>query len=315
MSVVIFAAAAVLLLMLVSGGYVFVVACVRRKEFPWLIKEEIKKTPYGKYYDMILASDRWLKAHDAQDVYVTSHDGLRLHGLWVPAKDPVGTIILVHGYRSTMLVDFGVALEYYHNKGLNLLLPEQRSHGKSQGRYITFGVKESQDMLRWLSYHNERFGPAPVIFSGLSMGASTVMYLADEELPENVKGLIVDCGFTSPKEILASVFRRVTHLPPCLSLWATDLFARLFAGFHLSQKDSRKTLAKNRLPILMVHGAEDGFVPCEMTEEGYAVCTGTKQLLLVEGADHGVSFLVDRQRYTELLENFLKEHILDTEKG
>jgi fermentation-respiration switch protein FrsA (DUF1100 family) len=309
MSVAIFAVAAILLLMVVSGGYVFVVACQRRKEYPWL-EEEIKNTPYGKYYDSIHEADSWLKAHGAEDVYVMSDDGLRLHGLWVPAENPAGTIVLVHGYRSTMLVDFGVALDYYHNKGLNLLIPQQRSHGESEGRYITFGVKESKDMLRWLAYHNSRFPRMPVLFSGLSMGASTVMYLADEDLPENVKGMIVDCGFTSPKDILSCVFRRVTHMPAWLSLWVTDLFARIFAGFHLTQKDSRKTLAKNRLPILMVHGTEDGFVPCEMTRQGYAVCTGPKQLLLVDGADHGVSFLVDRERYTAMIEEFLNKTIL-----
>lgn len=309
MSVAVFAVGAVLLLMLVSGGYVFVAACVRRKELPWL-EEEIKNSAFGKYYDMIRQSHRWLQEHCAEDVFVTSHDGLRLHGLWVPAENAVGTIVLVHGYRSTMLVDFGVALDYYHKKGLNLLLPTQRAHGKSEGRYITFGVKESKDMLQWLQYHNARFPDLPVVFSGLSMGASTVMFLADESLPDNVKGFIADCGFTSPKEILGCVYRRVTHLPPVLSLWATELFARLFAGFSLSEKDSRKTLSKNRLPILMVHGVEDGFVPCAMTEDGYDACTGPKQLLLVEGADHGVSFLVDRERYTGMIEAFLKQIIL-----
>lgn len=305
MSVLLFAVAAVLLLALVSGGYVFVVGCLRRKDLPWLVEEEIRKTAYGKYWDMIVASDQWLKEHEARDVYVTSRDGLRLHGLWVPAKNAVGTILLVHGYRSTMLVDFGCAFDYYHNKGLNLLIPEHRCHGKSEGRFITFGVRESGDMLCWLRYHNEEFGNYPLILSGMSMGASTVMYLADEPLPENVRGMLVDCGFTSPRDILGSVFQRVTHIPPAFCMWATELFARIFAGFSLKEKDSRKTLAKNRLPIAMVHGVEDGFVPCWMTEQGYAACTGPKELLLVEGADHGVSFLVDRERYSELLKKFL----------
>lgn len=306
---ILFVIGALALLTVVSGIYVFVVGCVRRKDLPWLIEEEIKKTAYGKYYDLIQSTNHWLKDHHAQDVYITSHDGLRLHGLWVPAQNAKGTMLLVHGYRSTMLVDFGPAMEYYHDRGMNLLIPEQRCHGKSQGRYITFGVKESRDMLCWLEYHNRHFGKLPLILSGLSMGASTVLYLADEDLPDNVKGMIADCGFTSPKDILASVFKRVIHLPAAPTLLVTDLAARLFAGFSLSEEDSRRTLRKNHLPIMMVHGKDDGFVPCRMTEEGFAVCTGPKQLLLVDGADHGVSFLVARDRYSTMIGEFLDQNI------
>ncbi len=304
-----FALLAVIVLILASGGYMFLVACRRRKELPWLVEEEIKKTSYGQYYEFMAAADLWLKAHIVEDVFIRSGDGLKLHGLWIPAENPKGTILLVHGYRSTMLADFGLILDYYHSLGLNMLIPEHRCHGKSQGKYITFGVKESQDILRWIAYHNQQYGACPLVLSGLSMGASTVMYLADENLPENVCGLIADCGFTSPKEILGSVFRRVTHLPAGLTLLSADLFARLFAGFHLNQKDTRKTLAKNRLPILMVHGLADNFVPSEMTRQGYAACTGSKQLLLVEGAGHGVSFLVDKEGYCSMVINFLKTNV------
>ena len=309
MEIILFILGAFVLLTLVSGAYVFVVGCVRNKELPWLVEEEIKKTAYGKYYDYIVASNQWLTDHNAQDVYITSHDGLKLHGLWVPALNPRGTMLFAHGYRSTMLVDFGLAFDYYHKLGMNLLIPEQRSHGKSQGRFITFGVKESRDMTGWLEFHNSRFGASPVILSGLSMGASTMMYLADRELPENVKGIIADCGFTSPRDILSSVFTNVTHLPAIPSIWATELFARILAGFSLSERDTRKTLSKNRLPIIMVHGLDDGFVPCEMTNEGYAVCTGPKQLLLVEGADHGVSFLVEKERYSAMVKEFLDTNV------
>lgn len=309
MPLILFVIIALLLLMFVSGGYVFYAACVRRKELPWLVEEEIKNTSYAKYYPYIADANKWLADHHAQDVSIRSHDGLELHGLWIPAKEPKATIILMHGYRSTILVDFSMVVELYHSLGMNILLPDQRSHGKSQGKYITFGVKECRDVLRWLEFHNSTFGEYQVILSGLSMGASTVMYLADEKLPENVKGFIVDCGFTSPKAILAEVYSRITHLPAWPSLWTTDLFARLIAGFSLTEKDSRITLSKNTLPILMVHGTEDDFVPCEMTKQGYAACTGQKQLLLVEGAGHGVSFLADKETYMSRVLAFLKTNL------
>lgn len=294
---------------LLSGLYVFVKACVRRKELPWMVEEELKKTSFGKYYKCIVASDEWLKEHQAQDVYVQSKDGLRLHGYWIPAENPRGTVLLVHGYRSTMLVDFGLAFAFYHALGMNVLVPEHRCHGKSEGKYITFGVKESEDITQWISYHNDHFGVQQIFLSGMSMGASTVLYLADQSLPANVKCIIADCGFTSPWEILDEVFRSVTHFPAAASLWATDLFARVFAGFSLKEKDTRKALAKAKLPVLMIHGSADDFVPCRMTLEGFDACTEDKELLIVQGAGHGVSFLVDKQSYTTKVIAFLEKHL------
>ena len=301
--------AAFVLFIVIIGGYTFFSACLRKKEHPWFVEEELKKTSYGKYYQLIVASDLWLKEHYAKDVYITSDDGLKLHGHWIPVEDANGTIILAHGYRSTKLVDFGAVYDMYHSLGMNILVPDQRCHGLSEGKYITFGVKESADMRRWIEFHNNELGSWQIILSGLSMGASTMMYLADEELPGNVKGIIADCGFTSPKDIISSVFKSVTHLPAFPFIGVADYFARVFAGFCFSQKDSRITLANSRLPIFMIHGKKDGFVPCWMTEEGFNACIRPKNLLLVDDADHGLSFITDRKRYTQMIVDFLKTNI------
>lgn len=309
MHIAIYILLALLMLLLVSGGYVFVVACVRRKELPWLIEDEIKKTSYGKHYESILFGDRFLREHNAQDVYIKNRDGLRLHALWVPVENAKGTMLFAHGYRSSKLVDFSLAYPMYHAFGMNILVPDQRSHGESEGKYITFGVKESCDMQEWITYHNHVYGEISIILSGLSMGASTMLYLADQKLPQNVKGIIADCGFTSPWDILSHVFRSVVHLPAGLTLWATELFARLFAGFSLKERDTRTILRNSRLPVLMVHGTGDGFVPCDMTKQAYAVCAEPKELLLVDGAEHGLSFLVQREKYTQLVQEFLKKYV------
>lgn len=294
------------------GGYAFFAAC-SRKDINWLDEKEATKTPFGKFYTNIQMGHEWLLAHGAQDVYTTSHDGLKLHASWVPAENARGTMILVHGYQSCVLTDFAVAFDMYHQMGMNLLLPSQRSHGKSEGKYITFGVLESRDMQQWVQFHNANFGEKPVILSGLSMGASTVMFMADEPLPENVKGILADCGFSSPKEIIGKVFRQVAHLPAWPFLWATELFARVFGKFSLSGKDSRRTLAQNIRPILLVHGTDDDFVPCEMTRQGYAACNGDKKLLLVEGATHGISFLRAREKYIALVKELLGKCLEDVQ--
>lgn len=286
-----------LLIFFAVGWYLFHRACARVPDLPWLDREEILKTNYAPHADLIQRSNKWLLDHGAKDVWTESEDGLKLHGLWVEAEEAVGTAVLVHGYHSTKLVDFGGSMAYFHRQGLNLLLVDQRSHGESEGRYVTFGVKESRDMLCWLRYLERELWNGPVILSGLSMGASTVMFMADEELPSNVKGLLVDCGFTSPAAILAKVFKDVTHIPSVPWIWAAELFARVFAGFSLWEKSSISSLRRNRLPILMAHGKADDFVPCTMTEEAYEACEGDKMLHLVEGAGHGLSFLKDKEGY------------------
>lgn len=291
------------------GGYLFFAACGRR-DLDWLNEEEAKKTPFGKFYNGICMGHQWMLDQNARDVYTESTDGLKLHAYWVPAENARGTVVLVHGYHSCVLTDFSVAFPLYYEMGFNLLLPTQRAHGKSEGKYVTFGVKECGDMLRWITWHNETQGAIPMIISGMSMGASTVMYLAAEDLPQNVKGLIADCGFTTPKEIISRVFRNVARIPAWTVIWATELFARMFGHFSLTEKDSVQTLANNTRPILLVHGLDDDFVPCDMTQRGFKACAGDKRLLLVEDATHGISFLRAKEAYiakvNELLEQCLE---------
>jgi len=287
------------------GGYTFFAACGRCKSIDWLDEAAVKKTSFGPYYQNIRTGHQWLQEHNAQDAYMTSRDGLKLHACWVPAENAKGTVVLVHGYHSCVLTDFGLAFERYHRRGMNILLPSHRGHGKSEGKFVTFGVLESKDILDWVHYHNTHFGTFPMMLSGMSMGAATVMYVAGEDLPENVRAINADCGFTSPKEIIAKVFRDATHLPAWPFLWATNLFARFFAGFRLDEKDTRETLANNTRPILLVHGLADDFVPCEMTRKSYAACAGEKDILLVEGATHGTSFLHAREAYLAKIERLL----------
>ena len=291
------------------GSYTFFAACRQTKRRNWLDPEELKGTDREKLYPYISHAHNWFSTHEVEDIYVQSRDGLQLYARWIPAENPRGTILLAHGYQSTPYIDFSLVLDVYHNLGMNMLIPDQRCHGKSEGKYITFGVKEWRDMTCWVDYHNKHLGNWPVILSGLSMGASTVMYMADEALPANVKGMIADCGFTSPYDIIGKVFHSVTHLPAWPFLWATDLCARIFAGFSLKEKDTRKTLQGGKYPIILAHGLSDEFEPGEMSHEAYDACTSPKELLLVEGAGHGYSFLKDRERYTQTVTAFLQRNL------
>lgn len=289
------------------GAYTFFVACGRGKEINWSDEAAVKASPFGKYYTHISEGRQWLRDHHAQDVYMTNREGLKLHAVWIPAQDSKGTVIFAHGFHSCGLSDFSLAFDLYHDLNMNILLLTHRTHTPSEGKYITFGVTESRDMQDWIDYHNQHLGNFPVLCSGLSMGAATVMYLAGMELPANVRGFVADCGFTSPMEIISHIFTQKTHLPAWPFLWAADLCARFFAGFSLSEMHTTQTLQKNTRPILLVHGLEDDFVPAEMSRRSFEACAGDKSLLLVEGADHGVSFLVAREAYLEKIHQLVKK--------
>lgn len=308
MGLLLFVLLAFSLLTLVSGAYIFFVAC-RKRDMDWLDETAVARTPNGQYYPFIVATDQWLHDHNAQDVCTEAVDGARLHGFWIPAEHSRGTVLMAHGYRSTLLLDFHLPLQLFHRLGFDVLVPQQRTQGLSGGKYITFGVKESTDIQQWLCYHNERLSQKPVILYGISMGASTMLYLADRVLPVNVKGIIADCGFTSPRQIISHVYRSVLHLPPLLSVWMAGIFARVFAGFSFSACDTRVSLANTRLPVLLIHGEADSFVPSEMTQQAYRACRGKKTMLIVKYAEHGLSYLEDGISYAAYVIDFIKENI------
>lgn len=302
------AVVAITVVMIAMAYYVFVKACRREQELPWEDAQALQKTSWAPMAKMIHNAAQWLKENNAQDVYIKSDDGLKLHGLWVPAEKPVGTVILFHGYRSCYLSDFSLILSFYHGLGLNLLLVEQRSHGKSDGKYITFGIREHRDVLNWINDHNARFGKQPVFLGGMSMGATTVLMAAGESLPDNVRGITADCGFSNPCDIIAHVMKKA-HLPKFPLLNLAGVFTKLIAGFGLLEYSTVVAMKRCTVPVLFIHGTGDHFVPCEMTKQAYNACGSEKQIILVEGAGHGQSYLKDQPRCQSALENFFMDHL------
>ena len=302
--------AAALLALLLLGGYLgFRYAFARTPDPDWDDPVSLANSMWKNHPVDIPAANQWLRDHGAEDVEARSFDGLRLRGKWVPAKHPIGTIILFHGYRSSYLTDFGGIFQTYHDLGLNLLLVRQRAHGESEGKYITFGVHERKDVLSWIAFHNLTHGADNVFLGGMSMGASTVLFAAGEDLPENVRGITADCGFTSPAEIIGKVAQSSFHLPAKFAAALLNIYTRVLAGFSLYECDTRQTLKQAKVPILMIHGKADDFVPCWMSQAGFNACASEKQLFLAENAGHGMSYLLEKKRLTATLIDFFKIHI------
>ena len=259
-----------------------------------------------KYRTEILSGGNWFRAQGPQRIELNAYDGLRLVGYFLPAASAKGTLLLVHGYRSSPFTDFGVIYRFFHSLGWNILAVWQRSHGESEGKYITFGVKERYDVRTWTQYLLDRFGADhPVVLDGISMGAASVLMSLGTGLPENVRGVIADCGFTSPYDEFAHVLKTRLHIPLHPIADIAQVFSRLFAGFDFRACSTVDALRQNTLPVLLVHGERDTFVPCRFSQENYEACAGDKKLILVPEAGHGASYLIEQERCQAELIAFL----------
>ncbi len=307
--------ALIALLVLLLGALIAAIEYFFR--FAVLRKKEPKKTQKSMseskglmslvpFKEQMRLGEEWLNAQSYEEVSITSHDGLKLYGRFMN-NGAKRTLILFHGYRSRAFRDFSCVGEYYKNLGFNLLFVDQRAHGKSEGKYITFGVRERLDCVKWAEYADEHIG-GEIFLDGISMGASTVLMASGEKLPASVRGILADCGFTSPKEIMLKVME-VDLKVKCRPLfYLISWVVRLRAGFGINECSTIDALKKNKLPVLFIHGTGDKFVPCEMTERAYAACTAEKVLVLVEGAGHGASYLEDEARCKAALSEFLSKY-------
>ena len=175
----------------------------------------------------------------------------------------------------------------------------------SEGKVITFGVKESRDCIDWVNFAIENIDPeAKIIITGISMGAATVMMASEEELPENVIGVLADCGYSSAEEIIKKVINDM-GLPANILYPFARLGGLLFGGFDVNQANPEESMKNTRLPVIFFHGDTDGFVPYYMSEKNYAACISEKKRLVkIEGADHGLAFPRNQEKYISELRDF-----------
>lgn len=242
-----------------------------------------------------------------KEAVVTSYDGLRLFGKCYIASADAPWLIMLHGYRSGAERDFCGGLKFGIDSGFNVLLVDQRAHGKSEGKCLTFGIKERYDCLTWINYVISRAGDScKIALYGMSMGAATVLMAAGSELPKNVACIVADCGYTSPKAIIKKVIREM-HYPVFPTYALVRLGGMLFGGFDIEEYSAVQAMEKCDIPVLFIHGADDRFVPCDMGRENHRHCRAEgKKLLIVPNAGHGMSYMSDKRAYLGTVSEFLK---------
>ncbi len=262
---------------------------------------------YLEYKETIDGCIQEIMDRPYEGVTIISHDGLQLIGRYYHVKEGAPLQIQFHGYKSSGYVDFCGGTKLALKLGYNVLVVDQRSHGRSEGKTITFGVQERKDCIRWIDYALNRFGKdIKIVLGGISMGAATVLMANDLELPPNVKGIMADCPYSSPKEIICKVGREL-RFPLILLYPFIKLGARLFGGFSLEESSAVEAVKKAKVPILLIHGEADDFVPCEMSRAIKEAGGDGVELHTFPRATHGMSYMVDAKRYEEITIAFLKK--------
>ncbi len=249
-----------------------------------------------------------LETADCEVVEITAQDGTKLVGHLHRAEQAKRTVIAMHGWRSSWAKDFGMLADFLFDNRCNVLFAEQRGQGQSGGEYMGFGLTERFDCLDWITWACEQsFSDLPIYLAGISMGATTVLMTAGFALPQQVHGIFADCGFTAPEEIWRHVAKNMHVLYDglCGSL-ASALFKKKI-NVEVDSYSTLEAMADCKVPVLFIHGTDDAFVPIEMTYENYKACAAQKRLLVVPGAEHGMSYVVDKEGYEAAVKDFWRE--------
>lgn len=267
-------------------------------------------TDWSKYIPLMRERRIAMMEHPHEEVSIQSFDDLKLKATYFLPKEESGkkrVVIGFHGYTGEGISNFQGLSDYYLKRGFGMLIPDARAHGASEGTYIGFGCLDREDAAKWISWVLEKEGEDVEIYlHGVSMGGATVLMASGLALPAQVKGIVSDCAFTSAKEVFSHVLKAMYHMPSFPIIPAADAINKKYAGYGMDECNSRREVARAKVPILFIHGSKDTFVPYEMCEELYESCAAPKKKFIVEGASHAESYYMDMEGYEKALTEFFE---------
>lgn len=293
----------------------------RKWETPDKLKAVFAGDSISSMADICEKNRRWLEDYGYERYSIQNNKGQKLIGyLLKPEKESDVYVFGCHGYRSNGKDEFNAFAQYYLKKGYNVFVVDHPAAGESEGRYIGFGIYEYESALQWLDYLNETFGSdKQIILHGVSMGSATVMLLSgSDRLPKNVKFIVSDCGYTSAMDEFNSQLDAV-GVPKAVTkfiLGGANKINIRKAGYDFNDISPLEAVKKATVPMLFVHGANDGFVPAYMANMVYEACASEyKDLLFIEGADHAQSYIKGTEAYEKKLEEFEEKFITAKEEA
>lgn len=250
-----------------------------------------------------------LNESNYKDEYITSFDGLKLHGYKIINQEETDKwVIAVHGYTSCGML-MGNFAKHFYDMGYNVLVPDLRGQGLSKCDYIGMGYYDSLDVVNWSNYIAKEYKNSKIILFGISMGAATVMTASDKDLPKNIKAIIEDCGYTSTWDEFSYQLKALFKLPSFPIMNVSSLICKLRAGYYLKDGASIDAVKKSKVPMLFIHGDDDCFVPYYMLDELYNAANCKKEKLVIKKAGHAKAATVDPKLYWSTIKNFINKNI------
>lgn len=252
----------------------------------------------------------WLNEQTFENLEILSHDGLKLRAKFLKADhDSDKVLIAIHGYRSYNLREYAYYIKFYHDLGFHILLPDNRAHGESEGTYIGFGWLDRLDCIQWIYTMKNMFQKdLQIVLHGISMGSATVLMASGEELPDDVKCIISDCGFTSLLEQFEHQLKD-SKIPSILVLPTATLLSKKRIGYSFKEASTIEQVKKSKTPTLFIHGDQDDFVPTYMAYDLYNACHAEKDLLIVEGAKHAQSYITAKNLCEKTIIEFINQYV------
>ena len=251
----------------------------------------------------------WLNSISKKEINIQSNDKLQLFASEFKLSNESNKwIILVHGYTSEQSSIYDIA-RHYSDKGYNVLTPDLRAHGLSEGKYVGMGWLDKNDLLLWIDYLLKNYRNSEIILHGVSMGAATVMMASGENLPTNVKLIVEDCGYTSVWDIFSFELKLRFNLSTFPVLNAASFITNVRAGYSYKEASSIDQIKKSVTPILFIHGNADEFVPVNMAYKLYDNANINKELIIVDGAGHAESRLADEELYYGSIFSFIDKYL------
>lgn len=280
------------------------------KKFFGRIKQEkidewdLSDEHYEPFRKKIKLSKEKMRREEYEEVFITSSDNLKLFARYYPRGEKVA--LLAHGMHSDPFNNFSVIMQSFLNRGYGILMPDQRAHGKSEGKYSSYGVNESKDLLLWTDYLDKKHEIKSVTIYGVSMGATAALYASDKIDSEKINAIIADCGFNSYKDLIYNN-ANIPSLPVAMFFKPFSRFAEKITGAKLSAENTLFSVKNARVKILFLHGAEDKIVSRKSSEAAYNACGSEKKLLIVSGAGHTTAFVAGGEKIEEEIFGFIKK--------
>jgi fermentation-respiration switch protein FrsA (DUF1100 family) len=291
-----------LMLLLVASGYFFYVA-------------EYRQTANNKNYSNAsnavksLVNEYQSFAKNSSKIVSITNDNLKLHAEYVSAKNKTNkTVIVIHGFRRNLtgMKDYSAV---FLKQGYNVLNIDNRGHGKSEGNFVGFGWLDKNDVLKWIDYLIKQNPNVEIVPFGISMGGATVTMLSGEKLPSNVKAIIEDSAYTTADEEITYQAKEMFNLPKFPFVDLVSLESKIIAGYSFKEADAVKSVKKNKLPMLFMHGGDDTYVPTYMVNILFkADPDSRKQLWIAPNSEHVDSLKDHTQEYESHVKDFLDQY-------